>query len=50
VAFPANEQAKNVHYMVNGPYLPFAGNWTVVIRILDSEDNEHVYHEDMTVY
>jgi copper transport protein len=50
VAFPANEQAKRVHYMVNGSYLPFAGNWTVEIRILDSEDNEHVYHEDMKVY
>lgn len=50
VAFPAYEQAKMVHYMANGPYLPFAGNWTVEIRILDSEDNEHVYHEDMIVY
>jgi copper transport protein len=50
VAFPAYEQAKRVHYMVDGPYLPFAGNWTVEIRILDSEDNEHVYQEDMIVY
>jgi copper transport protein len=50
VAFPTYEQARRVHYMVNGPYLPFAGNWTVELRILDSEDNEHVYHKDMTVY
>jgi copper transport protein len=50
VTFPTYEQAKMVHYMVNGPYLPFAGNWIVEIRILDTEDNEHVYHEDMKVY
>jgi copper transport protein len=50
VAFPTYEQAKSVHYMIDGPYLPFSGNWTLEIRILDSEDNESVYHKDIIVY
>ncbi|MGU3470838.1 copper resistance CopC/CopD family protein [Paenibacillus sp. D51F] len=29
-------------YKVKGPYLPFAGKWTVEVRVLDSNDDEHV--------
>lgn len=44
------EQATNAHYMIEGQYLPFAGNWTAEVRILDSEDNEKVYRKDFIVY
>ncbi|MFD2444370.1 copper resistance CopC/CopD family protein [Bacillus sp. CGMCC 1.16607] len=50
IPFPDYEQAPSVHYMIDGPYLPFAGNWTVEIRILDSDDNEMVYRKDFVVY
>ena len=36
--------------MIDGQYLPFAGNWTAEIRILDSEDNETVFSKDFIVY
>lgn len=50
VPFYENEQAKYAHYMIDGPYLPFPGNWTLEIRILDSDDNESVYSKDFIVY
>lgn len=50
VPIAVNEQTGNIHYMVFGPYLPFAGNWTIEIRILDSDDDESVYHKDIIVY
>ena len=40
IPFSEQEQSKNVQYMIDGQYLPFSGNWTAEIRILDSEDNE----------
>ena len=50
VPFSEMEQSKNVQYMIDGQYLPFAGNWTAEIRILDSEDNETVFSKDFIVY
>lgn len=50
VPFLNIEQSKNVQYMVDGKYLPFPGNWTAEIRILDSEDNEEVFRKDFIVY
>jgi copper transport protein len=50
VPFSEKEQAENVQYMIDGKYLPFAGNWTAEIRILDSEDNENVFTTDFVVY
>lgn len=44
------EEAMNAHYMIEGQYLPFSGNWTAEVRILDSEDNENVYRKDFIVY
>ncbi|MEW9670612.1 hypothetical protein [Ammoniphilus sp. 3BR4] len=38
------------HFVSDGPYLPFEGNWTVEVRVMDSEDNETVYTKDFTVY
>ena len=50
VPFSEIEQSKNVQYMIDGQYLPFAGNWAAEIRILDSEDNETVFSKDFIVY
>ncbi|MCU9614946.1 copper resistance protein CopC/CopD [Caldibacillus lycopersici] len=50
VPFEERAPAKHVEYMIDGQYLPFAGKWTAEVRILDSEDNEYVYHEDFVVY
>ncbi|WP_284036310.1 copper resistance protein CopC [Neobacillus sp. 114] len=44
------DQGKYAHFMTDGSYLPFAGNWTAEVRILDSEDNETVYRKDFVVY
>nr|WP_277398322.1 copper resistance protein CopC [Neobacillus citreus] len=44
------DQGKYAHFMTDGNYLPFSGNWTAEVRILDSEDNEKVYHNDFVVY
>lgn len=37
-------------YRSTGPYLPFAGDWTVELRVMDSNDNETVYKKDILVY
>lgn len=50
VPFSEVEQSKNAQFKINGSYLPIEGNWTVELRILDSEDNEKVYHKDFIVY
>lgn len=44
------EQSKNVQVKINGSYLPIEGNWTAELRIVDSEDNEKVFHKDFIVY
>ncbi|MBB6447229.1 copper resistance CopC/CopD family protein [Bacillus benzoevorans] len=50
VPFSQAEQSGKVHYMIDGQYLPFAGNWTAELRILDSEDNEGVFSTEFMVY
>ena len=50
VPFYDTEQSKTVQIMIEGQYLPFSGNWTAEIRILDSEDNENVFSTDFIVY
>lgn len=50
VPFSEIQQSDHVQFKVNGSYLPIEGNWTVELRILDSEDNEKVYHKDFIVY
>jgi copper transport protein len=50
VPFSEIQQTKNAQIKINGSYLPIEGNWTVELRILDSEDNEKVYHKDFIVY
>lgn len=44
------EEPDRAHFMIDGQYLPFSGNWTAEVRILDSEDNEKVYQKDFIVY
>ncbi|MBP1932087.1 copper resistance CopC/CopD family protein [Ammoniphilus resinae] len=55
IEVPVEEVAENgaageSQFMVKGPYLPFAGDWTIEVRILDSNDDEKVYSKDFTVY
>ncbi|MFJ5623366.1 copper resistance CopC/CopD family protein [Peribacillus loiseleuriae] len=50
VPFSEIKQSMDVQYMLDGQYLPFVGNWIVETRILDSEDNEHVFSQDFIVY
>lgn len=50
VPFSEIEQSKNVQFKINGWYLPIEGNWTAELRIVDSEDNEKVFHKDFIVY
>ncbi|MCM3767578.1 copper resistance CopC/CopD family protein [Neobacillus niacini] len=50
VPLEGDVQGKYAHFMTDGNYLPFSGNWTVEVRILDSEDNEKVYQKDFVVY
>ncbi|WP_162848385.1 copper resistance CopC/CopD family protein [Paenibacillus nanensis] len=37
-------------FSAEGPYLPFAGKWMVELRVLDSDDDETVYHHKIMVY
>ncbi|WP_159882795.1 copper resistance CopC/CopD family protein [Paenibacillus puerhi] len=37
-------------YKVKGPYLPYAGRWTVEVRVLDQQDEETVYVKEIRVY
>lgn len=50
VPLEAYEAGAKAHYMIDGQYLPFSGNWEAEVRILDSEDNEKVYRKDFRVY
>lgn len=36
--------------MAKGNYLPFTGNWIMEVRVLDSNDDEHVYEKEFIVY
>ncbi|WP_409344712.1 copper resistance CopC/CopD family protein [Paenibacillus sp. MBLB4367] len=37
-------------FKATGPYMPFAGSWTVEIRVMDSNDDETVYKQQMRIY
>lgn len=37
-------------YEADGPYLPFAGEWTAQIRVTDSNDTERVEETTFTIY
>ncbi len=37
-------------YKARGPYLPYPGHWKVEVRVMDREDNETVYEQEMRVY
>jgi copper transport protein len=50
VPFSEIEQSRKVQFKINGSYLPIEGNWTAELRIIDSEDNEKVFHKDFIVY
>lgn len=50
VPFSEIQQSKNVQFKINGSYLPIEGNWTLQLRIVDSEDNEKVFNKDFIVY
>ncbi|MEH7444191.1 copper resistance protein CopC [Bacillus sp. JJ1122] len=50
VPFSEIDQSNNVQYKINGTYLPLEGNWTAELRIVDSDDNEKVFHKDFIVY
>lgn len=43
-------KAEKQRFVSDGPYLPFAGNWTAEVRVMDSQDNEAVYSKDFTIY
>jgi copper transport protein len=38
------------NYKAVGPYLPFRGQWSVEVRVMDQEDNETVYNKPFIVY
>ncbi|GAE45780.1 hypothetical protein JCM21738_2623 [Mesobacillus boroniphilus JCM 21738] len=50
VPFSEIQQSKNVQFKINGSYLAIEGNWTLQLRIVDSEDNEKVFQKDFIVY
>ncbi|WP_415813949.1 copper resistance CopC/CopD family protein [Mesobacillus thioparans] len=50
VPFSEVEPSNDVQFKINGSYLPIEGNWTAELRIVDSEDNEKVFHKDFIVY
>jgi copper transport protein len=37
-------------YQVSGPYLPFAGDWTAEVRVLDANADETVYTREFRIY
>jgi copper transport protein len=44
------EQDKSVYKRSESIYIPFDGNWTIELRILDSNDDESVFSKDFTVF
>ena len=50
VPIPIFEQDKSVYEKIEGFYIPFDGNWTIELRILNSNDDESVFSKDFTVY
>jgi copper transport protein len=41
---------KKTTYRMQGPYLPFAGQWKAQVRVTDSEDTEHVVETTYRIY
>ncbi|MDF2668900.1 MAG: hypothetical protein K0R67_1206 [Paenibacillus sp.] len=37
-------------YKASGPFIPFAGNWALEFRVMDSQDDETVYKQEIRVY
>jgi copper transport protein len=50
VPIPIFEQDKSVYEKSEGAYIPFDGNWTIELRILNSNDDESVFSKDFTVF
>ena len=50
VPIPTFEQDKSVFEKSEDLYIPFDGNWTIELRILNSNDDESVFSKDFTVY
>ena len=50
VPIPIFEQDKSVYENSEGVYIPFDGNWTIELRILNSNDDESVFSKDFTVF
>ncbi|WP_274364377.1 copper resistance CopC/CopD family protein [Paenibacillus thermotolerans] len=38
------------NFKAEGSYLPFAGDWTVEVRVMDAADNETVYEREIRIY
>jgi len=47
IAFEGYDRAD---YFVEGPYIPFAGNWIAEIRVMDKDDNELVERYEFRNY
>jgi len=41
---------KRYHYMATGPYMPFPGNWKLELRIMNGNDDEMVYRNEMRIF
>lgn len=42
--------SKRFSFISEGPYLPFAGSWTVQVRVMDANDDETVYNYPMRIF
>ncbi|MDB5052345.1 MAG: hypothetical protein JWM44_395 [Bacilli bacterium] len=48
---PANTtESKLYAYSAVGPYLPFSGNWTAEVKVMDQDDNENVFSKKLRIY
>ncbi|MEK8132378.1 copper resistance protein CopC [Paenibacillus filicis] len=41
---------KRYTYKAQGPYLPYAGRWNIEVRVMDSNDDETVYPNEIRLY
>ncbi|WP_232695922.1 copper resistance CopC/CopD family protein [Brevibacillus daliensis] len=37
-------------YEKEGPYLPFAGKWTIQVRVMDPSDSEIIFNKEFVIY
>ena len=42
--------SKRFSFIKEGPYMPFAGSWTVQVRVMDTNDDEIVYNYPMRIF